>query len=152
MDQWPYSEAEQVGAPSPSACDASHVGDTILGIKGRFGEFESCAAHPHPKAPLAGETHQHPLAAAAQDYANWYGALLHRSAIPRPGDARYGSLPGIVAKPRFGKVFVQLKPYQFDLLASIKYDMMQSKVATTAKTTPGMPAMPGVHQDFSATS
>jgi argininosuccinate synthase len=109
-----------------------HVGDTILGIKGRVG-FEAPAPLILIKAHHLLEKHTSTRwQLLHKDYiANWYGTLLHEAQyldpVMRDMEAFLESSQNHVS----GKVFVQLKPYQFDLLGvESKYDMMQSKVAT----------------------
>ena len=110
----------------------THVGDTILGIKGRVG-FEA-------PAPLILIKAHHLLEKYTstrwqllhKDYiANWYGTLLHEAQyldpVMRDMEAFLESSQNHVS----GKVFVNLKPYRFELLGiESKYDMMQSKIAT----------------------
>ncbi|GAA3963288.1 argininosuccinate synthase [Hymenobacter antarcticus] len=110
----------------------THVGDTILGIKGRVG-FEAPAPLILIKAHHLLEKHTSTRwQLLHKDYiANWYGTLLHEAQyldpVMRDMEAFLESSQTHVS----GKVFVQLKPYQFDLLGiESKYDMMQSKVAT----------------------
>ena len=110
----------------------THVGDTILGIKGRVG-FEAPAPLILIKAHHLLEKHTSTRwQLLHKDYiANWYGTLLHEAQyldpVMRDMEAFLQSSQNHVS----GKVFVQLKPYQFDLLGiESKYDMMQSKVAT----------------------
>ena len=110
----------------------THVGDTILGIKGRVG-FEAPAALLLIKAHHLLEKHTSTRwQLLHKDYiANWYGTLLHEAQyldpVMRDMEAFLESSQNRVS----GNVFVQLKPYRFDLLGiESKYDMMQSKVAT----------------------
>ena len=110
----------------------THVGDTILGIKGRVG-FEAPAALILIKAHHLLEKHTSTRwQLLHKDYiANWYGTLLHEAQyldpVMRDMEAFLESSQSHVS----GKVFVLLKPYQFNLLGiESKYDMMQSKVAT----------------------
>lgn len=109
-----------------------HVGDTILGIKGRVG-FEAPAPLILIKAHHLLEKHTSTRwQLLHKDYiANWYGTLLHEAQyldpVMRDMEAFLTSSQNHVS----GKVFVNLKPYQFELLGiESKYDMMQSKVAT----------------------
>ncbi|GGG36282.1 argininosuccinate synthase [Hymenobacter glacieicola] len=109
-----------------------HVGDTILGIKGRVG-FEA----PAPLILIKGHhlLEKHVLSRWQQlhkDYvANWYGTLLHEAQyldpVMRDMEAFLESSQARVS----GTVYVTLKPYQFELLGiESDFDMMQSKVAT----------------------
>lgn len=93
-----------------------HVGDTIIGIKGRVG-FEAAAAIITIKAHHLLEKHtlskwqlQH------KDYtSNWYGMHLHEGLyldpVMRDFEAQLKSSQAKVT----GEVFVTLKPYQFSL-------------------------------------
>ena len=110
----------------------THVGDTILGIKGRVG-FEAPAPLILIKAHHLLEKHTSTRwQLLHKDYiANWYGTLLHEAQyldpVMRDMEAFLKSSQNHVS----GKVFVNLKPYRFELLGiESKYDMMQSKVAT----------------------
>ena len=110
----------------------THVGDTILGIKGRVG-FEAPAPLILIKAHHLLEKHTSTRwQLLHKDYiANWYGTLLHEAQyldpVMRDMEAFLESSQNHVS----GKVFVNLKPYRFELLGiESKYDMMQSKVAT----------------------
>ena len=110
----------------------THVGDTILGIKGRVG-FEAPAPLILLKAHHLLEKHTSSRwQLLHKDYiANWYGTLLHEAQyldpVMRDMEAFLASSQARVS----GTVFVTLKPYRFELLGvDSKYDMMRSKVAT----------------------
>ncbi len=110
----------------------THVGDTILGIKGRVG-FEAPAALVLIKAHHLLEKHtcSRWQLLHKDNLANWYGTLLHEAQyldpVMRDMEAFLASSQARVS----GKVFVRLQPYRFDLLGiSSPYDMMQSKAAT----------------------
>ena len=110
----------------------THVGDTILGIKGRVG-FEAPAPLMLIKTHHLLEKHTSTRwQLLHKDYiANWYGTLLHEAQYLDPVMRDMEAFLESSQKHVSGKVFVQLKPYQFDLLGiESKYDMMQSKVAT----------------------
>jgi argininosuccinate synthase len=109
-----------------------HVGDTILGIKGRVG-FEAPAPLILIKAHHLLEKHTSSRwQLLHKDYiANWYGTLLHEAQyldpVMRDMEAFLESSQARV----LGTVFIKLKPYQFELQGiDSKYDMMRSKVAT----------------------
>jgi argininosuccinate synthase len=109
-----------------------HVGDTILGIKGRVG-FEAPAPLILIKAHHLLEKHTSTRwQLLHKDYiANWYGTLLHEAQYLDPVMRDMEAFLESSQKHVSGKVFVNLKPYQFELLGiESKYDMMQSKVAT----------------------
>ena len=110
----------------------THVGDTILGIKGRVG-FEAPAALLLIKAHHLLEKHTSSRwQQMHKDYvANWYGTLLHEAQYLDPVMRDFEALLESSQARVTGTVFVTLLPYRFELqgIAS-KYDMMQSKVAT----------------------
>ncbi len=105
-----------------------HVGDTIIGIKGRVG-FEAAAALMIIKAHHLLEKH---TLTKWQMYwkeqlANWYGMFLHEAQylepVMRDMEAYFDSSQENVT----GKVFVSLKPYRFDLVGiESKHDLMKS--------------------------
>jgi argininosuccinate synthase len=110
----------------------THVGDTILGIKGRVG-FEAPAAlllikahHLLEKHTLSRwqQLHKEPVA-------TWYGTLLHEAQYLDPVMRDFEAFLTSSQARVTGTVFVELRPYHFELLGiESKYDMMQSKVAT----------------------
>ncbi|MGV0928640.1 argininosuccinate synthase [Empedobacter sp. ULE_I145] len=109
-----------------------HVGDTILGIKGRVG-FEAPAAYLLIKAHHLLEKHTLTRwqLLHKDSLSNWYGTLLHEAQyldpVMRDIEAFLESSQNHVT----GKVKVQLNPYHFSMIGiESPYDMMQSKVAT----------------------
>lgn len=110
----------------------THVGDTILGIKGRVG-FEA----PAPLILIKGHhlLEKHVLSRwqlLHKDYvANWYGTLLHEAQYLDPVMRDFEAFLESSQERVSGTVYVTLKPYQFELLGvESPFDMMQSKVAT----------------------
>lgn len=110
----------------------THVGDTILGIKGRVG-FESPAANLIIKAHHLLEKHTLTRwqLLHKDSLANWYGTLLHEAQyldpVMRDIEAFLESSQNHVT----GKVILELHPYRFDLVGvESPFDMLQSKVAT----------------------
>ncbi len=106
-----------------------HVGDTILGIKGRVG-FEAAAAiilikahHLLEKYTLTKWQLQH------KDYiANWYGTHLHEGLYLDPVMRDLEAMLNSSQKQVTGDVFVTLKPYHFTLNGiESKNDLLQSK-------------------------
>ncbi len=106
-----------------------HVGDTVLGIKGRVG-FEAAAAVLLIKAHYLLEKHtltkwqlQH------KDYiANWYGTHLHEGLYLDPVMRDLEALLTSSQKQVTGEVFVTLKPYHFTLDGvNSENDLLQSK-------------------------
>jgi len=91
-----------------------HVGDTIVGIKGRVG-FEAAAAIVTIKAHHALEKH---VLTKWQQYwkeqlGNWYGMLLHEGQYLDPVMRNIEAFLQDSQKTVNGKVIVQLKPYHF---------------------------------------
>jgi argininosuccinate synthase len=110
----------------------THVGDTILGIKGRVG-FEAPAPLILLKAHHLLEKHTSSRwQLLHKDYiANWYGTLLHEAQYLDPVMRDMEAFLESSQERASGTVFVTLKPYQFELQGvDSKFDMMRSKVAT----------------------
>ncbi|XCI75306.1 MAG: argininosuccinate synthase domain-containing protein [Flavobacteriales bacterium] len=108
-----------------------HVGDTILGIKGRVG-FEAAAALVTIKAHHLVEKH---VLTKWQLYwkeqlAQWYGMLLHEAQYLEPVMRNIEVFLKDSQKHVSGKVTVALYPYRFELIGiRSEFDMMQSKMA-----------------------
>jgi len=110
----------------------THVGDTIIGIKGRVG-FEAAAAlilikshHLLEKHTLTRWQLLH-----KDSIANWYGTLLHEAQYLDPIMRDFEAFLSSSQERVTGKVFVKLLPYRFELQGiESPYDLMQSKVAT----------------------
>ncbi|MDT0685994.1 argininosuccinate synthase [Autumnicola psychrophila] len=105
-----------------------HVGDTIIGIKGRVG-FEASAALITIKAHHLLEKHtlskwqlQH------KDYiANWYGTHLHEGLYLDPVMRNLEAFLQSSQEQVTGEVFVTLHPYRFTLDGiKSKYDLMSN--------------------------
>ncbi|MFD2785600.1 argininosuccinate synthase [Hymenobacter rubripertinctus] len=110
----------------------THVGDTILGIKGRVG-FEAPAPLLLLKAHHLLEKHTSSRwQLLHKDYvANWYGTLLHEAQYLDPVMRDFEAFLTSSQERVSGTVFVALLPYRFELQGvESKFDMMQSKVAT----------------------
>ncbi|TDM00509.1 MAG: argininosuccinate synthase [Flavobacteriaceae bacterium] len=110
----------------------THVGDTILGIKGRVG-FEAPAPYVLIKAHHLLE--KHTLSRWQQlhkeSVATWYGTLLHEAQYLDPVMRDFEALLESSQERVSGKVRVALRPYRMELLGiESPYDYMQSKVAT----------------------
>ncbi|MDY8138055.1 argininosuccinate synthase [Aquimarina sp. 2201CG5-10] len=105
-----------------------HVGDTIIGIKGRVG-FEAAAPIIIIKAHHLLEKH---VLTKWQQYwkeqlANWYGMLLHESNYLDPVMRNIEVFLEDSQKSVTGNVKVTLKPYHFTLEGiESDYDMMKS--------------------------
>lgn len=108
-----------------------HVGDTILGIKGRVG-FEAPAPFMIIKAHHLLEKHtlSRWQLLHKDSLANWYGTLLHEAQYLDPVMRDIEAFLESSQKHVTGKVKIQLNPYHFNMIGiESPYDMMQSKVA-----------------------
>ncbi|MBV6427712.1 MAG: Argininosuccinate synthase [Haliscomenobacter sp.] len=105
-----------------------HVGDTIIGIKGRVG-FEAAAPMIILKAHHLLEKH---VLSKWQLYwkdqmASWYGMLLHEGQFLEPVMRNIEAFLEDTQEPVAGKVFVQLLPYRFELQGvESAFDLMNS--------------------------
>lgn len=103
-----------------------HVGDTIIGIKGRVG-FEAAAPLIIIKAHHLLEKH---ILTKWQQYwkqnlAEWYGMLLHEGQFLEPLMRNIETFLASTQESVTGEVRVQLAPYHFQLLGiKSDYDMM----------------------------
>jgi argininosuccinate synthase len=107
----------------------THVGDTIIGIKGRVG-FEAAAPLIIIKAHHLLEKH---VLVKWQQYwkeqlANWYGMMLHEAMFLDPVMRNIEAFLTSMQENVTGEVFVKLLPYRFEL-QGIKsdFDLMQSE-------------------------
>ena len=108
-----------------------HVGDTIIGIKGRVG-FEAAAPLIIIKAHHLLEKH---ALTKWQQYwkeqlSNWYGMLLHEGQYLEPVMRNIEKFLDDSQKYVSGKVKVRLTPYRFEILGcKSEHDMMSDKFA-----------------------
>ena len=106
-----------------------HVGDTIIGIKGRVG-FEAAAPIIIIKAHQLLEKH---VLSKWQQYwkkqqADWYGMLLHEGQYLEPVMRNIEGFLEDTQREVTGKVFVKLLPYRFELEGiESPFDLMRSK-------------------------
>ena len=118
----------QLAAPFAIGRDI-HVGDTIIGIKGRVG-FEAAAPLVIIKAHHALEKH---VLTKWQLYwkeqlANWYGNLLHEGQFLDPVMRNIEAFLTDSQASVTGTVRVQLEPYRFYVLGiESKFDLMSAK-------------------------
>ncbi|HOS84114.1 MAG: Argininosuccinate synthase [Bacteroidetes bacterium ADurb.Bin217] len=108
-----------------------HVGDTIIGIKGRVA-FE--AAGPMIIIKAHHQLEKHNLTKWQlywkEQLANWYGMLLHEAQYQEPVMRNIEKFLEDTQTHICGKVFIKLYPYNFDVIGiDSKYDMMQAKFA-----------------------
>jgi len=113
-----------------------HVGDTIVGIKGRVG-FEAAAAVVTIKAHHLLEKHvlskwQQNL---KEQLGSWYGMLLHDGQYFEPVMRNIEAFLEDSQKTVTGEVFVTLKPYHFSLNGiNSEHDLMKSKFGEYGET------------------
>ncbi len=106
-----------------------HVGDTIIGIKGRVG-FEAAAPLVIIKAHHTLEKH---VLTKWQQYwkeqlANWYGMLLHEGQYLEPVMRNIETFLEDTQKNVTGEVMVRLLPYRFEVRGiQSAHDLMSSK-------------------------
>lgn len=121
-------QLEKIAAPFAIGRDI-HVGDTIIGIKGRVG-FEAAAALIIIKAHHALEKHTlTKLQMIIKDQqAMWYGNWLHEGLFLDPVMRDMESFFESTQKKVTGNVFVKLTPYNFSVegIESV-HDLMSKK-------------------------
>lgn len=106
-----------------------HIGDTIIGIKGRVG-FEAPAPLIIIKAHHALEKH---VLVKWQQYwkeqlGNWYGTMLHEGQFMDPVMRNIETFLADTQAHVTGNVHVQLAPYRFQVLGiESEYDLMSAK-------------------------
>ncbi len=105
-----------------------HVGDTIIGVKGRVG-FEAGAAMMIIKAHHLLEKHTLTKWQAywKEQLSNWYGMLLHEGQFLDPVMRNIETFLIDTQSMVTGKVMVQLHPYRFELQGiESAHDLMNS--------------------------
>ena len=119
-----------------------HVGDTIIGIKGRVG-FEAAAPMIILKAHHLLEKHtltkwqQH----WKEQLANWYGMMLHEGQFLEPVARNMETFMEDTQQHVTGQVHVQLLPYRFELLGiTSDFDLMQSSFGVYGEMNKGWTA------------
>ena len=121
---------EEIGAAWAVGRD-THVGDTIVGIKGRVG-FEAAAPMLIIKAHELLEKH---TLTKWQQYwkeqlGNWYGMFLHEAMYSEPVMRDIEKFLENSQRNVSGKVFIQLRPYHFELIGiQSGHDLMNSGFA-----------------------
>jgi len=119
---------DEMAAPYGIGRDV-HVGDTIIGIKGRVG-FEAAAPLIMIKAHQLLEKH---VLGKWQLYwkdqlGEWYGLLMHEGQFLDPVMRDIEAFLENTQQKVSGKVFVKLEPKRFELVGiESKFDLMQSK-------------------------
>ncbi|MFW6309713.1 MAG: argininosuccinate synthase [Prolixibacteraceae bacterium] len=105
-----------------------HVGDTIIGIKGRVG-FEAAAPLLIIKAHHLLEKHTLTKWQLywKEQLANWYGMFLHEAMYHEPVMRNIETFLEDTQENVTGKVFVKLKPYRFEIQGvESGHDLMKS--------------------------
>lgn len=121
-------QIEALAAPYAIGRD-THVGDTIIGIKGRVG-FEAAASLIIIKSHHLLEKH---ILTKWQQYwkeqlGNWYGMLLHEGQYLEPVMRNIETFLLDSQDNVTGDVFIKLRPYRFELIGiESKFDMMKSQ-------------------------
>lgn len=113
-----------------------HVGDTIVGIKGRVG-FEAAAPLIIIKAHHTLEKHNLTKWQLywKEQLSNWYGNLLHEGQFLEPVMRNIEGFLEDTQKYVTGKVFVRLAPNHFQVLGiESKHDLMNSNAAKYGET------------------
>jgi len=116
-----------------------HVGDTIIGIKGRVG-FEAAAPMVIIKAHHALEKHtltKWQLSWKDQ-LSNFYGTWLHEGQFHDPVMRNFEAFLTDTQKTVSGKVFIQLLPYRFQIIGiESAHDLMASKFGSYGEMNEG---------------
>jgi len=124
-------ELEKLAAPWGVGRDV-HVGDTIIGIKGRVG-FQAAAARIIVDAHLALEKH---VLTRWQLYwkeqiGQWYGMFVHEAQYLEPVMRDMEKFMDSTQKTVTGEVSVRLRPYSFSVTGvQSKHDLMNASFAT----------------------
>lgn len=114
----------------------THVGDTIIGIKGRVG-FEAAAPIIIIKAHHLLEKHTLTKWQAywKEQLGNWYGMFLHEAMYQEPVMRNIETFLESTQENVTGKVIVKLKPYHFELVGiESAHDLMNSAFGEYGET------------------
>ena len=132
---------EAVGAPYGIGRDM-HVGDTIIGIKGRVG-FEAAApmliigAHKFLEKFTLSKWQQY----WKDQVANWYGMFLHESQYLEPVMRDIEAMLESSQRNVTGTVTLELRPYGFSTVGvDSPYDLLKSKLGEYGETQKGWTA------------
>ncbi len=124
-------EVEKLAAPWGIGRDV-HVGDTIIGIKGRVG-FEAAAARIIIEAHLSLEKHvlSRWQLHWKEQIGQWYGMFVHEAQYLEPVMRDLESFLESSQKNVTGEVTLRLRPYSFSVCGvDSPYDLMNSDFAT----------------------
>jgi argininosuccinate synthase len=123
-------EIEKIAAPYAIGRDI-HVGDTIIGIKGRVG-FEAASPLIIIKAHHLLEKHTLTKWQLywKEQLANWYGMFVHESQFLEPVMRNMEKFLDDTQENVTGKVFIKLLPYRFETIGiESEHDLMNAKFA-----------------------
>jgi argininosuccinate synthase len=121
-------KVQEIAAPFAIGRDI-HIGDTIIGIKGRVG-FEAPAPLIILKAHATLEKHVLTKWQShwKEQMGNWYGMMLHEGQFLDPVMRDVEVFLESTQKSVTGTVKVMLAPYRFSIIGiTSKYDLMSSK-------------------------
>jgi len=124
------TELEKIAAPYAIGRDI-HVGDTIIGIKGRVG-FQAAAALILIDSHYSLE--KHVLTKWQQSWkeqlGNWYGMFVHESQFLDPAMRDIEAFLDSSQRYVSGSVNIRLRPYHYNITgAESKHDLMNSSFA-----------------------
>ncbi len=125
-----FREIEKIAGPYAIGRDM-HIGDTIIGIKGRVG-FEAASPLIIIKAHHLLEKHTLTKWQLywKEQLANWYGMFVHESQFLEPVMRNMEKFLDDSQEFVSGKVFVKLLPYRFETVGiESKHDLMNAKFA-----------------------
>lgn len=125
-----FREIEKIAGPYAIGRDI-HVGDTIIGIKGRVG-FEAASPLIIIKAHHLLEKHTLTKWQLywKEQLSNWYGMFVHESQFLEPVMRNMEKFLDDTQENVSGKVFVKLMPYRFETLGiESEHDLMNAKFA-----------------------
>lgn len=125
-----FREIEKIAGPYAIGRDM-HVGDTIIGIKGRVG-FEAALPLIIIKAHHLLEKHTLTKWQLywKEQLANWYGMFVHESQFLEPVMRNMEKFLDDSQEFVTGKVFVKLLPYRFETVGiESRHDLMNAKFA-----------------------
>jgi len=121
-------KVQAIAAPFAIGRDM-HIGDTIIGIKGRVG-FEAAAPVIILKAHATLEKHTLTKWQAywKEQVGSWYGMMLHEGQFFEPVMRNVETFMEGTQKNVSGTVKILLAPYRFSIIGiTSKYDLMSSK-------------------------
>lgn len=124
-------ELEKLAAPWGVGRDV-HVGDTIIGIKGRVG-FQAAAARIIIDAHLALEKHVLTRWQLhwKEQIGQWYGMFVHEAQYLEPVMRDLEKFMDSTQKTVTGEVSIRLRPYSFSVTGvQSKHDLMNASFAT----------------------